>query len=70
MLALPFQLCLGKVFHWYQGYRVACQAPAEQESVGIKLPGASEEKPEESDADLAKRDIVLVGLYSECIYYQ
>jgi len=53
-------VCLEKVFHWYQGHRVACQAPLQQESVGIKLPGESEEKPEESDADIAKHDIVTV----------
>lgn len=39
---------------------MACQAPLQQESVGIKLPGESEEKPEESDADIAKHDIVTV----------
>ncbi|XP_045186711.2 RNA polymerase II-associated protein 1-like [Mercenaria mercenaria] len=53
------ELAQGKVFHWYQGHRVACQAPAKPEDVGIKLPGESEEKPEETDADLAKQDLIL-----------
>lgn len=53
-------MCLSKVFHWYQGYRVACQAPAEPESVGIKLPGEMEEKPQETDAEIAKHDVILV----------
>ncbi|KAL4237863.1 RNA polymerase II associated protein 1 [Mactra antiquata] len=50
---------LNKVFHWYQGNRVTCQASSEPESVGIKLPGDTDEKPEQTDADVAKHDGIL-----------
>ena len=39
---------------------MACLAPVVQESVGIKLPGEAEEKPQETDADVVKRDVILV----------
>ena len=54
------QVALGKVFHWFQGYRVPCQAPAKPEEVGIKLPGEEEETPDQSDAELAKHDLIQV----------
>lgn len=52
---------MGKVFHWYQGHRVACQAPAKPEEVGIKLPGEADEKPQQTDAELAKEDLIIVS---------
>ncbi|XP_052766756.1 RNA polymerase II-associated protein 1-like [Mya arenaria] len=57
------EFALRKVIHWYHGYRVTSQAPVHHESVGIKLPGESEEKPQETDAVVIKRDVIL-GLVS------
>ena len=52
---------LDYVFHWGQGHRVVCQAPTEAEVAGIKLPDVSDEKAQETDADVSRKDLVLVS---------
>ena len=59
---------LDNVFHWGQGHRVVCQAPAEPEESGIKLPDVADEKPEETDAEVARRDLILVSTFYDRKY--
>ena len=48
------------MFSWSQGYRVPAQAPVAPVSPGIKLPDTEDEKGQETDADVAKKDLILV----------
>ena len=59
------------MFHWNQGHRVPAQAPVAPASPGIKLPDVIDEKGEETDADIAKKDLILVCCYILvwCCYY-
>lgn len=48
------------MFHWPQGHRVPAQAHVTPESLGIKLPEVEDEKAQETDADVARKDLILV----------
>ena len=48
------------MFHWPQGHRVPAQAPVPLESPGIKLPDAEDERGQETDAEVARKDLILV----------
>ena len=61
MTTLSFQLSLDHVFHWHQGHRVPAQAPVPPDSPGIKLPDIEDEKGQETDAEVARQDLILVS---------
>ena len=67
IVSYSIQLSLDHVFDWPQGHRVPAHAPVPPDSPGIKLPDIEEEKGQETDAEVARQDLILVSCSCECI---
>ena len=60
---LYFQDALDKAFPWYQGHMRPTHKPVEESQEMTSPQNIDEEKPQETDADVLKMDVILVRFW-------